>query len=157
MSYTEINLNKLLLLFLILLSGGITLMKKVLTYGTFDLLHFGHINLLSRAKDLGDYLVVGLSTDEFNKGKNKQAYHSFENRKLILESIRFVDEVIPENTWDQKIQDVIKHDIDVFVMGDDWKGKFDFLKEHCEVIYLPRTIGISTSQIKEDLNAVTNG
>jgi glycerol-3-phosphate cytidylyltransferase len=132
-------------------------MKKVLTYGTFDLLHFGHINLLSRAKDLGDYLIVGLSTDEFNKGKNKQAYHSFENRKLILESIRFVDEVIPENTWDQKIKDVIKYDIDVFVMGDDWKGKFDFLKEYCEVVYLPRTIGISTSQIKDDLNAVTNG
>jgi glycerol-3-phosphate cytidylyltransferase len=132
-------------------------MKKVLTYGTFDLLHFGHINLLSRAKDLGDYLIVGLSTDEFNKEKNKQAYHSFENRKLILESIRFVDEVIPENTWDQKIQDVIKHEIDIFVMGDDWKGKFDFLKEYCEVVYLPRTIGISTSQIKDDLNAVTNG
>ena len=159
MSYTEINLlmNKYFILFLILLLGGITLMKKILTYGTFDLLHFGHINLLSRAKDLGDYLIVGLSTDEFNKGKNKQAYHSFENRKLILESIRFVDEVIPENTWDQKIQDVIKHDIDVFVMGDDWKGKFDFLKEYCEVVYLPRTIGISTSQIKDDLNAVTNG
>ena len=159
MSYTEINLlmNKYFILFLILLLGGITLMKKILTYGTFDLLHFGHINLLSRAKDLGDYLIVGLSTDEFNKGKNKQAYHSFENRKLILESIRFVDEVIPENTWDQKIQDVIKHDIDIFVMGDDWKGKFDFLKEYCEVVYLPRTIGISTSQIKDDLNAVTNG
>ena len=159
MSYTEINLvmNKYFILFLILILGGITLMKKILTYGTFDLLHFGHINLLSRAKDLGDYLVVGLSTDEFNKGKNKQAYHSFENRKLILESIRFVDEVIPENTWDQKIQDVIKHDIDIFVMGDDWKGKFDFLKEYCEVVYLPRTIGISTSQIKDDLNAVTNG
>jgi glycerol-3-phosphate cytidylyltransferase len=150
-------MNKFSKLFLILNIGGITLMKKILTYGTFDLLHFGHINLLSRAKDLGDFLVVGLSTDEFNKGKNKQAYHSFENRKLILESIRFVDEVIPENTWDQKIQDVIKHDIDVFVMGDDWKGKFDFLKEYCEVIYLPRTIGISTSQIKDDLNAVTNG
>lgn len=150
-------MNKYLHFFRILFTGGITLMKKVLTYGTFDLLHFGHINLLSRAKDLGDYLIVGLSTDEFNKGKNKQAYHSFENRKLILESIRFVDEVIPENTWDQKIQDVIKHDIDVFVMGDDWKGKFDFLKEYCEVVYLPRTIGISTSQIKEDLNAVTNG
>ena len=161
MSYTEINLlmNKYFILFLILIQilGGITLMKKILTYGTFDLLHFGHINLLSRAKDLGDYLIVGLSTDEFNKGKNKQAYHSFENRKLILESIRFVDEVIPENTWDQKIQDVIKHDIDIFVMGDDWKGKFDFLKEYCEVVYLPRTIGISTSQIKDDLNAVTNG
>jgi glycerol-3-phosphate cytidylyltransferase len=150
-------MNKLFRFLLILKSGGITLMKKVLTYGTFDLLHFGHINLLSRAKDLGDFLIVGLSTDEFNKGKNKQAYHSFENRKLILESIRFVDEVIPENTWDQKIQDVIKHDIDIFVMGDDWKGKFDFLKEYCEVVYLPRTMGISTSQIKDDLNAVTNG
>ncbi|WP_286229692.1 glycerol-3-phosphate cytidylyltransferase [Neobacillus mesonae] len=132
-------------------------MKKVLTYGTFDLLHFGHINLLRRAKDLGDYLIVGLSTDEFNKGKNKQAYHSFENRKMILESIRYVDEVIPENTWDQKIQDVINHNVDIFVMGDDWKGKFDFLKEYCEVIYLPRTIGISTSKIKNDLNVVENG
>lgn len=150
-------MNKYSCIFRILIAGGITLMKKVLTYGTFDLLHFGHINLLSRAKDLGDYLIVGLSTDEFNKGKNKQAYHSFENRKLILESIRFVDEVIPENTWDQKIQDVINYKIDVFVMGDDWKGKFDFLKEYCEVVYLPRTIGISTSQIKDDLNAVTNG
>ncbi|MED4204490.1 glycerol-3-phosphate cytidylyltransferase [Neobacillus mesonae] len=132
-------------------------MKKVLTYGTFDLLHFGHINLLRRAKDLGDYLIVGLSTDEFNKGKNKQAYHSFENRKMILESIRYVDEVIPENTWDQKIQDVINHNVDIFVMGDDWKGKFDFLKEYCEVVYLPRTIGISTSKIKSDLNVVENG
>ncbi|HZG72653.1 MAG TPA: glycerol-3-phosphate cytidylyltransferase [Chondromyces sp.] len=132
-------------------------MKKVLTYGTFDLLHFGHINLLKRAKTLGDYLIVGLSTDEFNKGKNKQAYHSFENRKMILESIRFVDEAIPENTWDQKIKDVIKYDIDVFVMGDDWKGHFDFLKEYCEVIYLPRTIGISTSKIKNDLKVAENG
>ncbi|WP_042354033.1 glycerol-3-phosphate cytidylyltransferase [Bacillus rubiinfantis] len=132
-------------------------MKKVLTYGTFDLLHFGHINLLRRAKELGDYLIVGLSTDEFNKGKNKQAYHSYENRKLILESIRFVDEVIPENTWDQKVKDVIEHDVDIFVMGDDWEGKFDFLKEYCEVVYLPRTIGISTSKIKNDLNMVKNG
>lgn len=133
-------------------------LKKVLTYGTFDLLHFGHINLLQRAKDLGDHLTVGLSTDEFNAGKNKKAYHSFENRKLILESIRFVDKVIPENTWDQKIKDVVDNDIDIFVMGDDWQGKFDFLKEYCEVIYLPRTIGISTSQIKEDLNSkVKNG
>ncbi|MDP4087058.1 MAG: glycerol-3-phosphate cytidylyltransferase [Bacillota bacterium] len=129
-------------------------MKKVLTYGTYDLLHFGHINLLQRAKDLGDYLIVGLSTDEFNKGKNKKAYHSFENRKMILESIRYVDEVIPENTWDQKIKDVIENDIDIFVMGDDWEGKFDFLKEFCEVIYLPRTVGISTSKIKNDLTLV---
>ena len=121
------------------------------------MLHFGHINLLKRAKELGDYLIVGLSTDEFNDGKNKQAYHSFENRKMILESIRFVDEAIPENTWNQKIEDVIKHGIDIFVMGDDWEGRFDFLKEYCDVIYLPRTIGISTSKIKTDLKAIENG
>jgi glycerol-3-phosphate cytidylyltransferase len=132
-------------------------MEKVLTYGTFDLLHLGHINLLKRAKALGDHLIVGLSTDEFNEGKNKQAYHSFENRKMILESICFVDEVIPENTWNQKIEDVIKHDIDIFVMGNDWKGHFDFLKKYCQVIYLPRTIGISTSKIKNDLKIVENG
>lgn len=132
-------------------------MKKVLTYGTFDLLHIGHINLLRRAKELGDFLVVGLSTDKFNEEKMKESYHSFENRKIILESIRFVDHVIPENTWDQKIQDVIDNDIDVFVMGDDWKGHFDFLKDYCEVIYLPRTIGISTSKIKTDLHSVNNG
>jgi len=133
-------------------------LKKVLTYGTFDLLHIGHINILQRAKALGDHLTVGLSTDEFNAGKNKKAYHSFENRKFILESIRFVDKVIPENTWDQKVKDVIDNDIDIFVMGDDWEGKFDFLKDHCEVIYLPRTIGISTTKIKDDLNnKVKNG
>ncbi|MEW9502283.1 glycerol-3-phosphate cytidylyltransferase [Jeotgalibacillus marinus] len=129
-------------------------MKKILTYGTFDLLHWGHINLLKRAKELGDYVVVAISTDEFNAIKNKKAYHSFDNRKMILEAIRYVDEVIPENTWEQKIQDVQKHDIDVFVMGDDWKGEFDFLKDYCEVVYLPRTIGISTTQIKKDLLTV---
>ena len=129
-------------------------MKKVITYGTFDLLHWGHINLLRRAKEMGDYLVVAISSDEFNKLKNKKSYHSFENRKMILEAIRYVDEVIPENTWEQKIQDVIEHDIDIFVMGDDWEGKFDFLKEYCEVVYLPRTIGISTSKIKDDLLTV---
>lgn len=132
-------------------------MKKVITYGTFDLLHLGHINLLKRAKELGDYLIVGLSTDTFNEGKKKQAYHSFDNRKLILESISYVNEVIPENTWNQKIEDVIVHQVDVFVMGDDWKGKFDFLKEYCDVIYLPRTIGISTTKIKNDLKVVENG
>ena len=132
-------------------------MKKVLTYGTFDLLHWGHINLLSRAKDLGDHLTVAISTDEFNAIKNKKSYHSFENRKLILESIRYVDKVIPEKTWDQKIRDVVDNNIDVFVMGDDWEGKFDFLKEYCEVVYLPRTIGISTSKIKDDLLTVKNG
>lgn len=132
-------------------------MKKIITYGTFDLLHVGHINILRRAKEMGDYLVVGLSTDEFNKEKNKKAYHSYENRKLILESIEFVDEVIPEENWEQKIKDIKEHDIDIFVMGDDWDGHFDFLKEHCQVVYLPRTIGISTSQIKKDLFKVKNG
>ncbi|GIN85359.1 glycerol-3-phosphate cytidylyltransferase [Heyndrickxia sporothermodurans] len=132
-------------------------MKKVITYGTFDLLHWGHINLLKRAKELGDYLVVAISSDDFNEIKNKKAYHSYENRKMILEAIRYVDEVIPENSWDQKVTDVQDHNIDIFVMGDDWKGKFDFLKDHCEVIYLPRTIGISTTQIKKDLFNVQNG
>ncbi|WP_339231013.1 glycerol-3-phosphate cytidylyltransferase [Oceanobacillus sp. FSL K6-2867] len=127
-------------------------MKKILTYGTFDLIHAGHINLLRRAKNLGDYLIVGISTDEFNKIKNKQAYHSFDNRKMILESIRFVDKVIPEYSWDQKIEDVKRFDIDIFVMGDDWKGQFDFLQKYCEVVYFPRTEGISTSAIKKNMN-----
>lgn len=127
-------------------------MKKVITYGTYDLLHVGHINLLRRARELGDYLVVVLSSDEFNAIKNKKAYHSYEDRKIILESIKYVDKVIPEYTWEQKIQDVQDNDIDIFVMGDDWEGKFDFLKDYCEVVYLPRTEGISTSKIKEDLN-----
>ncbi len=126
-------------------------MKKVITYGTFDLLHVGHINLLRRAKELGDYLVVALSSDEFNAIKNKKSYYPYEDRKIILEAIKYVDEVIPEYTWEQKIDDVINHKIDVFVMGDDWKGKFDFLKDYCEVVYLPRTEGISTTKIKEDL------
>jgi len=126
-------------------------MKKVITYGTFDLLHWGHINILKRAKELGDHLTVALSSDEFNAIKDKKAYNSYENRKRILEAIRYVDEVIPENHWDQKVTDVIDHNIDVFVMGDDWEGKFDFLKDHCEVVYLPRTVGISTSKIKKDL------
>ena len=127
-------------------------MRKVITYGTYDLLHVGHINLLRRAKELGDYLIVGLSTDEFNAEKHKEAYHSYEDRKVILESIKYVDEVIPENCWEQKIDDVVRNGADVFVMGDDWKGKFDFLKDYCEVIYLPRTVGISTTKIKNDLH-----
>ena len=127
-------------------------MKKVITYGTFDLLHYGHINILKRARELGDYLVVAISSDEFNKLKNKKSYFSYEERKLMVESIRYVDEVIPENTWEQKIEDVKEHNIDVFVMGDDWEGKFDFLKEYCEVVYLPITEGISTTQIKKELN-----
>ena len=127
-------------------------MKKVITYGTYDLLHVGHINLLRRAKELGDYLVVVLSSDEFNAIKHKTAYHPYEDRKVILEAIKYVDEVIPEYTWEQKIKDVVDNKIDVFVMGDDWKGQFDFLKEYCEVVYLPRTDGISTTKIKTDLN-----
>lgn len=127
-------------------------MKKVITYGTFDLLHAGHINILRRAREFGDYLIVVLSTDEFNAVKNKKAYYSYEDRKLILEAIRYVDEVIPEYNWEQKIDDVVNNQVDVFVMGDDWKGKFDFLKDYCEVIYLPRTEGISTTKIKNDLH-----
>ncbi len=130
-------------------------MKRVITYGTFDLLHVGHINILRRARALGDYLIVVLSTDEFNAVKNKTAYYSYEDRKTILESIRYVDEVLPEYNWEQKIDDVVKIKVDVFVMGDDWKGRFDFLKDYCEVVYLPRTEGISTTKIKSDLQEKT--
>lgn len=126
-------------------------MKKVITYGTYDLLHRGHINLLKRAKALGDFLVVGLSSDGFNTIKNKKAFYSYEERKLVLEAVRYVDQVIPENDWEQKAQDIMDHEIDVFVMGDDWHGKFDHLKQHCEVVYLPRTDGVSTTQIKAQL------
>lgn len=128
-------------------------MKRILTYGTFDLLHYGHIRILKRAKELGDYLVVALSTDEFNAIKGKKAYHNYETRKKMLEAIRYVDLVIPENEWEQKLQDVKDYKIDIVVMGDDWAGsdKFDYLKEYCEIAYLERTPGISTSQIKNDL------
>lgn len=127
-------------------------MKKVITYGTYDILHYGHINLLRRAKDLGDYLIVGLSTDEFNAIKNKKAYYSYEQRKLILEAIKYVDLVIPEENWAQKRSDIVKYKVDTFVMGDDWKNKFDDLKDICEVIYLPRTENVSTSKTKQYLN-----
>ena len=126
--------------------------KRVITYGTFDMLHYGHINLLRRARELGDYLVVALSTDTFNALKKKKAYFGYEERKLLLEALRYVDEVIPEENWEQKRSDIQKHNIDLFVMGDDWKGKFDFLSDICEVVYLPRTPDISTSMIKADLN-----
>ena len=128
-------------------------MKRVLTYGTYDLLHHGHIRLLRRAKALGDYLVVALSTDEFNAGKGKAAYHNYESRKEVLEAIRYVDLVIPEQSWEQKVDDIKHYDIDIVAMGDDWahSDKFDYLKEHCELVFLERTRGISTSEIKEDL------
>jgi glycerol-3-phosphate cytidylyltransferase len=131
-------------------------MKKVITYGTFDMLHIGHINLLKRAKNLGDYLIVAISSDEFNNLKGKQSYYTFEERKQILESIRYVDKVIKEDNWEQKIQDVEVFDVDIFVMGDDWQGEFDFLKNSCEVIYLPRTAGISTTKIKNDFKVKTS-
>jgi glycerol-3-phosphate cytidylyltransferase len=131
-----------------------TNMKRVITYGTFDLLHYGHINLLKRAKALGDYLIVAISTDEFNwNEKQKKCYFTYEQRKALVESLRYVDLVIPEENWDQKKTDVHEYHIDTFVMGDDWKGKFDFLRdEGVEVVYLPRTPEISTTQIKNDLN-----
>lgn len=126
-------------------------MKKIITYGTYDLLHQGHIALLRRAKALGDYLIVGLSTDGFNQLKNKDAFLPYEQRKVVLEAIRFVDLVIPEESWDQKEKDIVEHGVDTFVMGHDWEGKFDSLKDKCEVIYLPRTSNISTTQIKVGL------
>ena len=128
-------------------------MKRVLTYGTFDLLHYGHIRLLKRAKALGDYLIVALSTEEFNEIKGKKTYHNYETRKEMLEAIRYVDLVIPEENWEQKINDVEEYKVDVVVMGGDWAGsdKFEYLKDYCEVVYLDRTEGISTTKIKKDL------
>ncbi|MCB6508445.1 glycerol-3-phosphate cytidylyltransferase [Dorea sp. 210702-DFI.3.125] len=126
-------------------------MKRVITYGTFDLIHYGHINLLERAKKLGDYLVVGLSTNEFNEQKNKKCYFSYEERKRLLEALRVVDLVIPEESWEQKRSDIQMYHIDTFVMGDDWKGKFDDLKDICEVVYLERTPEVSTTKIKTEL------
>ena len=127
-------------------------MKAILTYGTFDLLHVGHIRLLERAKALGDYLIVGLSTDEFNEMKHKSSFLPFEQRKEILEAVKYVDLVIPETCWEQKVVDVQKHSVDVFVMGEDWEGEFDFLKDHCDVVYLSRTHDISTSILKTKLS-----
>ncbi|EON80896.1 glycerol-3-phosphate cytidylyltransferase [Staphylococcus epidermidis] len=126
-------------------------MKRVITYGTYDLLHYGHIELLRRAREMGDYLIVALSTDEFNQIKNKKSYYDYEQRKMMLESIRYVDLVIPEEGWGQKEKDVDRFDVGVFVMGHDWEGEFDFLKDKCEVIYLNRTEGISTTKIKQEL------
>jgi glycerol-3-phosphate cytidylyltransferase len=128
-------------------------MKTVITYGTFDILHVGHINLLRRARALGERLVVGLSTDAFNNGKHKSALLNYENRKAVLEAIRFVDLVFPEENWEQKVDDIRKYAADMFVMGEDWTGKFDFLSGYCEVRYLPRTAEISTTEIRQSLDA----
>lgn len=126
-------------------------MKRVITYGTFDMLHYGHINLLKRAKAQGDYLIVALSSNEFNEIKGKKCFFDYNKRKMLLEAIRYVDLVIPENSWEQKVDDVMRYEVDTFVMGNDWVGEFDFLKEHCEVVYLERTPEISTTMIKESL------
>lgn len=128
-------------------------MKIILTYGTFDLLHYGHIRLLQRAKALGDYLIVAVSTDEFNALKGKKSYHNYETRKKMLEAIRYVDLVIPEDNWEQKIDDVKTYHVDVVVMGSDWAGsdRFEYLNDYCEVVYLDRTEGISTTKIKQEL------
>lgn len=133
------------------------IIKRIITYGTFDLLHYGHINLIKRAKQTGDYLIVALSTDNFNRLKGKKSYFSFQERKTLLESLRYVDLVIPEDAWEQKIHDIAKYHVDTLVMGDDWKGKFDHLSNACEIVYLPRTPEISTSQIKSDLLATSPG
>lgn len=129
--------------------------RRVLTYGTFDLLHYGHVRLLKRAAELGDYLIVALSTDEFNASKGKSSFYSYGVRKEILEAIRYVDLVIPEENWEQKIDDVEKYNVDVVVMGGDWAGsdRFEYLKDHCEVVYLDRTEGISTTDVKKELKA----
>ncbi len=127
-------------------------MRRVITYGTFDTLHHGHIRLLRRARALGDYLIVGLSTDEFNAKKDKKALFSYEDRKYDLEALRYVDLVIPENNWEQKTEDVRLFQVDVFTMGDDWAGKFDFLKSQCEVNYFERTPSISSSQIRKAMS-----
>ena len=126
-------------------------MKRVITYGTFDLLHYGHINLLKRAKQLGYYLIVDLSTDEFNAVKGKKSFFDYKKRKSLLEAIRYVDLVIEEKNWEQKISDIQKYEINIFAIGDDWSGKFDYLKEYCEVVYIQRTPEISTTKIKKSL------
>jgi glycerol-3-phosphate cytidylyltransferase len=130
-------------------------MKKVITYGTFDLLHVGHIRLLERLKQLGDYLVVAVSSDEFNAEKGKRSVYSYEDRAQIVSAIRYVDEVIPENSWDQKRTDVVQHGISVFAIGEDWRGRFDHLSDLCEVVYLERTEGISTTEIKSALSRIS--
>lgn len=130
--------------------------KIILTYGTYDLLHIGHIKLLRRAKALGDYLIVGLSTDEFNLQKHKDCFLPYEQRKCVLESIKYVDKVIAENSWEQKKRDIADYNVDIFVMGDDWEGKFDELGEYCKVVYLERTPSISTTKLKENIEIKIN-
>ncbi len=128
--------------------------KRVLTYGTFDLFHYGHLQILKRAAALGNYLLVGVSSDSFNKTKGKNCYYPFKHRASIVEAIGCVNEVIAENNWEQKLQDIKTHKIDILVMGDDWKGHFDWLEKECDIVYLPRTKGISTKLIKQELSTL---
>jgi glycerol-3-phosphate cytidylyltransferase len=130
--------------------------KVVLTYGTFDMFHIGHLNLLKRLSELGDKLIVAVSTDEFNELKGKSTIIPYEQRASIVEAIKYVDMVIPENDWAQKVEDIKKYNVDIFSMGHDWQGKFDELKEYCEVVYLPRTEGISTTQLKSSLSKISD-
>ena len=123
--------------------------KTVITYGTFDTFHYGHMNLLERASALGDRLIVALSSDEFNAIKGKKSHLSYSERERILRGVQYVDEIIPETSWEQKRADIIKYNVDVFVMGDDWAGKFDDLSDLCQVVYLPRTSVVSSSLIKD--------
>jgi len=125
--------------------------KVIITYGTFDMFHIGHLNLLKRLKALGSELIVAVSTDEFNLLKGKKVLIPYKDRAEIVNSIKYVDKVIPENSWEQKVEDIQKYNVDVFAMGNDWEGKFDFLKEYCEVVYLPRTDAISTTKLKKSL------
>jgi len=126
-------------------------MKKVITYGTFDLFHFGHLELLRRAKELGDFLVVAVSTDEFNIKKGGKCIYPFEHRIKIVEAIKYVDKVIPEENWEQKRDDILSNNIQIFTIRDDWKGEFDELGDICDIIYIDRTKGISTSNLKDNL------
>ena len=129
-------------------------MKTIITYGTFDMFHIGHLNLLKRLKSMGDELIVAVSTDEFNAIKNKKTLIPYEQRADIVEAIKYVDKVIPEENWEQKITDVTTYNVSTFVIGDDWQGKFDFLKEYCEVEYLTRTEGVSTTMLKNTLSSI---
>ena len=129
-------------------------MKKVITYGTFDLFHYGHLKILERAKTLGDHLTVAVSTDEFNAIKGKKCTYPYNHRAEIVEAIKYVDKVIPEGNWEQKIKDIEENNIDIFVIGKDWEGKFDFLEKYCEVVYLDRTKDVSTTDVK---HVIKNG
>lgn len=128
--------------------------KVVLTYGTFDLFHVGHLNILSKLKSLGDYLIVGVSTDRFNEEKGKKTIISFEDRIKIVNGLKCVDLAIPEESWGQKVSDIKKHNVSIFGMGHDWQGRFDELEEHCEVLYLPRTEGVSSTDLKKALKVL---